>query len=438
MTTAEQDSKYAHQQPPQMEYEMEVSDSSREDDIKMATSSPLEDEFKTTVSNPSREEFKMEVPQDDESQPCSGRADRQLIKEYALRKLGLLFKKCEAIEETVLHEEPPFQGHSSNGTTRRDDLETHQSRDAIQGRRVVDDNPVNPSDHGKNEEFDDSSSEEDANKNGRYSFNNVYRQMRAIHGSRDRVRREKMDARNEEVDSDESDGNFVDNTDEDVDWDPSCEDAGSEDSDENVTQKRMYGGGASVNGTHQKKRSVGNHGYHRGNHANVGNHANGVKSEDSDESTPRSSVDGYPGNGTRNIPNDFEGTVYYCTPCNRRYHTKTGFSQHKRFECGKPPAFECLICAKEFNRKSSLKRHLRQIHKTGLSLNVNCVVHFEKLSPSAEVAPNGFPEHFRSHSRSSGSSGSTSSEEEVRPPKRRRGLKAKACGPLRQTAMVLG
>ncbi|KAI5719575.1 hypothetical protein M8J76_012070 [Diaphorina citri] len=107
------------------------------------------------------------------------------------------------------------------------------------------------------------------------------------------------------------------------------------------------------------------------------------------------------------------GTVYYCTPCNRRYHTKTGFSQHKRFECGKPPAFQCLMCCKEFNRKSSLKRHLRQIHKTNLQLNVNCVVHFDKL---AATKPGYDRLEYRRHYRvrRSPSPSSTSSEDVAR------------------------
>uniref|UniRef100_A0A8D8WDI0 C2H2-type domain-containing protein n=1 Tax=Cacopsylla melanoneura TaxID=428564 RepID=A0A8D8WDI0_9HEMI len=135
--------------------------------------------------------------------------------------------------------------------------------------------------------------------------------------------------------SNETEPGYVDNTDEDADYDPYYEEDGEESEDSE--------------------------------HHRVARHQDNV---------PRRTT------APKYSSCETEGTVYYCTPCNRRYHTKTGFSQHKRFECGKPPAFQCLICCKEFNRKSSLKRHLRQIHKTNLQVNVNCVVHHDKLSAS--------------------------------------------------------
>ncbi|KAF0763404.1 longitudinals lacking protein, isoforms A/B/D/L-like isoform X40 [Aphis craccivora] len=56
---------------------------------------------------------------------------------------------------------------------------------------------------------------------------------------------------------------------------------------------------------------------------------------------------------------------YVCpTPnCNRSYSNKSSVRQHLRFECQKEPQFYCIICSKQFFRKTSLKSHMGIIHK---------------------------------------------------------------------------
>lgn len=324
--------------------------------------------------------------------PINGIADRQVVKEFALGQLGLRCKKLDSDDGTTFSEALPIQSDYYDHATAENNAYGTEQAQGDDGVGDCDDSKsednVEDSSRDQVEEQDSSASEEEVssereNENEKYSFNNLYEQMKTIHG----------DENGEREDGDSDSGDYVDNTDDDRDWDPYCEDAESEDSDVNPASKRRRE--SIVNGAFKRRKLC--------NHSNVS-----VNNHDGQR------VVGFHGDETPKYTRcEYEGTVYYCTPCNRRYHTKTGFSQHKRFECGKPPAFQCLICNKEFNRKSSLKRHLRQIHKTALALNDNCVVHHDKLSNGEPPQAGGF--HHRGHySPSSATSGSTTSEEDHR------------------------
>ncbi|VVC28713.1 Hypothetical protein CINCED_3A011968 [Cinara cedri] len=49
--------------------------------------------------------------------------------------------------------------------------------------------------------------------------------------------------------------------------------------------------------------------------------------------------------------------------CSRSYKNKGSLSFHLKYECGKPPEYQCPICRKSFHQKSNLTKHLRLVHK---------------------------------------------------------------------------
>ncbi|RZB39178.1 hypothetical protein BDFB_000076 [Asbolus verrucosus] len=53
---------------------------------------------------------------------------------------------------------------------------------------------------------------------------------------------------------------------------------------------------------------------------------------------------------------------YFCKNCCKSYKHKRHLSSHVRYECGKDPSFECVVCKKKFFQKYTLNAHLRQTH----------------------------------------------------------------------------
>ncbi|XP_054287649.1 zinc finger protein 62 homolog [Macrosteles quadrilineatus] len=53
---------------------------------------------------------------------------------------------------------------------------------------------------------------------------------------------------------------------------------------------------------------------------------------------------------------------YMCPLCGRFYKYKSGWYQHRKYECGKAPAFQCHLCPYKCKQKSSLKIHLSGKH----------------------------------------------------------------------------
>jgi len=59
-----------------------------------------------------------------------------------------------------------------------------------------------------------------------------------------------------------------------------------------------------------------------------------------------------------------EWRPYVCDKpgCGRGYKYKSGLFRHVKYECGKEPQFQCIVCHKRFTQQQSLKSHMIYIH----------------------------------------------------------------------------
>ena len=57
--------------------------------------------------------------------------------------------------------------------------------------------------------------------------------------------------------------------------------------------------------------------------------------------------------------------MYACDTCGKRYVWRCGLGQHKKYQCGKEPQFECNMrgCRFRTHLKGNLKQHLINKHK---------------------------------------------------------------------------
>lgn len=53
---------------------------------------------------------------------------------------------------------------------------------------------------------------------------------------------------------------------------------------------------------------------------------------------------------------------FYCEMCSKTYKYKRGWTQHRKYECGKIPGFACNYCPYRCHQKSSLTYHLNNKH----------------------------------------------------------------------------
>lgn len=54
--------------------------------------------------------------------------------------------------------------------------------------------------------------------------------------------------------------------------------------------------------------------------------------------------------------------------CGREYKSKGSLSDHRRWECGKIPSFQCPYCEYCAKRKKHLRRHVLHVHKLPFTL----------------------------------------------------------------------
>lgn len=54
---------------------------------------------------------------------------------------------------------------------------------------------------------------------------------------------------------------------------------------------------------------------------------------------------------------------FVCMQCDRKYKYVRNLKKHQRYQCGVPPQFQCKICSNFFTQKSSLRGHMRTVHR---------------------------------------------------------------------------
>lgn len=62
-----------------------------------------------------------------------------------------------------------------------------------------------------------------------------------------------------------------------------------------------------------------------------------------------------------------ETQLFYCH-CGREYKSKGSLTDHRRWECGKNPSFQCPYCEYCAKRKKHLRRHVLCVHKVPFTL----------------------------------------------------------------------
>ncbi|XP_046663213.1 longitudinals lacking protein, isoforms A/B/D/L-like [Homalodisca vitripennis] len=62
---------------------------------------------------------------------------------------------------------------------------------------------------------------------------------------------------------------------------------------------------------------------------------------------------------------------HVCDTCGRSYKYKHGLVQHRKFECGKAPMFQCPYCPFRAKQKFNLKSHVVVKHNDRLSEGSN-------------------------------------------------------------------
>ncbi|CAH1399573.1 unnamed protein product [Nezara viridula] len=61
---------------------------------------------------------------------------------------------------------------------------------------------------------------------------------------------------------------------------------------------------------------------------------------------------------------------FKCDTCEKAYTYKAGLYQHKKYECGKEPQFQCPHCPYKSKQKATMKTHICNVHLGNLSNSV--------------------------------------------------------------------
>jgi hypothetical protein len=58
----------------------------------------------------------------------------------------------------------------------------------------------------------------------------------------------------------------------------------------------------------------------------------------------------------------FQVERYHCPTCVKSYGTRSAMNAHYKYDCGKPPRFQCPYCGKLNRKKFNVQDHIRRIH----------------------------------------------------------------------------
>lgn len=64
---------------------------------------------------------------------------------------------------------------------------------------------------------------------------------------------------------------------------------------------------------------------------------------------------------------------FFCDVCPKAYKHQSSLYNHKTYTCQKTARFECPECHKKFTRAGSVTLHRKQIHKTFVTKQKNCI-----------------------------------------------------------------
>lgn len=53
---------------------------------------------------------------------------------------------------------------------------------------------------------------------------------------------------------------------------------------------------------------------------------------------------------------------YLCPRCQKSYSTKSAVTAHYKYDCDKPPRFECPYCGKLSKKKFNIQDHIKRKH----------------------------------------------------------------------------
>lgn len=61
------------------------------------------------------------------------------------------------------------------------------------------------------------------------------------------------------------------------------------------------------------------------------------------------------------------GSGFVCGDCGRTYKLKSSLRNHRKWECGKEPRFNCSLCSYKAKQKMHMLRHMHRVHRDELN-----------------------------------------------------------------------
>ncbi|KAF7272318.1 hypothetical protein GWI33_014867 [Rhynchophorus ferrugineus] len=62
------------------------------------------------------------------------------------------------------------------------------------------------------------------------------------------------------------------------------------------------------------------------------------------------------------VDNANPASRHVCPACSREYKLKSSLRNHRRWECGKEPQFQCPFCTYKAKQKMHVNRHIERMH----------------------------------------------------------------------------